>query len=179
MELLDVVDENNNLTGIILDRKEIHEKKLFHRHVSCWIINREGKILLQQRSLNKKKNPGKWAKTGGHVDSGESPIDAIKREVYEEINLSAQECEIIKGDIFKSRDKLEPYYAYNYIFITDKKEDEFILQKDEVEKVKYYTISDLEKLKKENNEDYTFYKWSQEDFDYEMKNLRKIIKERL
>ena len=35
MELLDVVDDNNNLIGLSEDRKIVHEKNLWHRHVSC------------------------------------------------------------------------------------------------------------------------------------------------
>lgn len=179
MELLDVVDENNNITGVILDRKEIHDKKLFHRHVSSWIINKEGKILLQQRSFNKEKNPGRWARTGGHVDAGENPIDAVKRETKEEVGLIPDDYIIIEGEIFKSNDSSDPYFTYNYVFITDKKEEEFILQKEEVERVKYYTIEELEELKKENNNNYTFSKWPIKDFEYQMNYLRKIISERL
>ena len=49
MELLDVVDDNNNLIGLSEDRKIVHEKNLWHRHVSCWIMNSKGKILLQKK----------------------------------------------------------------------------------------------------------------------------------
>lgn len=48
MELLDVVDDNNNLIGLSEDRKIVHEKNFWHRHVSCWIMNSKGKILLQK-----------------------------------------------------------------------------------------------------------------------------------
>ena len=87
MELIDIYDENNNYLGYSAERDKVHENNLWHRHVSAWIMNNEGKILMQQRSFSKIKNPGKWAKTGGHVDSGESEDDAIKREVFEEIGL--------------------------------------------------------------------------------------------
>ena len=81
MELLDIVDENNILTGFSEERKTIHEKKLWHRHVSCWIMNEKGEILFQKKSNHKKINPGKWAKTGGHVNSGENVEDALLREI--------------------------------------------------------------------------------------------------
>lgn len=55
MELIDVFDENNNYLGYSLDRKEVHEENLWHRHVSAWIMNYNGEILLQQRALDKKK----------------------------------------------------------------------------------------------------------------------------
>ena len=50
MEYLDIVDENNELTGQVEERKLAHEKHLFHRHVSTWIMNQKGEILLQKRS---------------------------------------------------------------------------------------------------------------------------------
>ena len=46
-------------------------------------MNQEGNLLLQQRSGAKKVNPYKWTRTGGHVDSGEEPIEGIQREVEE------------------------------------------------------------------------------------------------
>ena len=70
MELLDVLDENGNYTGQVEERKVIHEKGLWHIHVGVWIMNKKGELLFQQRSMQKKINPGKWTRTGGHVDSG-------------------------------------------------------------------------------------------------------------
>ena len=81
MELVDIVDENNELTGQVEDRWIAYEKGLWRRTVSCWIMNKKGEILLQKRTPNKRRNPNKWAKTGGQVDSGESAEEAIIREV--------------------------------------------------------------------------------------------------
>ena len=173
MELIDVYDENNNYLRIAKDRDEVHERKLWHHHVSAWIMNNNGEVLLQQRALSKKKNPGKWSRTGGHVDSKETCDEAIKREIYEEIGLLVDDKDINNIEIFKSIDPLENYYSYGYIFFTDKKEDEFILQKEEVNKVKYFSIEELEKLKKDNNPDYTFSKWDIEGFNKQMSLLKK------
>ena len=45
MEVLDIGDENNQITGKIEERKVIHDKCLWHRHVSCWIMNEKGEII--------------------------------------------------------------------------------------------------------------------------------------
>lgn len=176
MELLDVYDENNNYLGYSLERTEIHEKKLWHRHVSAWIMNKEGKVLLQQRSFNKKKNPGKWAKTGGHVDAGETCEEAIKREVYEEIGLKVKDNEINNIEIFKSKNNKENYYSYGYIFITNLKEKDFKLQKEEVNAVKYFSIEQLEEAKKQNNNDFTFCNWDEDGFKKQMDILKEYNK---
>ena len=172
MEMLEIYDENNNDLGYDLERKEVHEKNLYHHHVSAWIMNNEGKILLQQRSFTKKKNPGKWAKTGGHVESNETEEYAIKREVFEEIGIKLKDNQIKNIEIFKSKSK-ENYYTYGYIIFTNLKENEFILQKEEVEKVKYFEIEELEKIRKNNDEKYTFCKWDEEGFKKQIDLLKK------
>ena len=57
MEILDIVDENNELTGEKETRQYIHENNLWHRNVSCWIINEKGAFhsqTLKKRLKNKK-----------------------------------------------------------------------------------------------------------------------------
>ena len=35
MELIDIYDEENNYLGYFLDREEVHNKNLWHHHVSA------------------------------------------------------------------------------------------------------------------------------------------------
>lgn len=174
MELLDEVNEKNELTGNSYERKYMHENNICHRHVSAWIMNGNGEILMQRRAYEKKKNPGKWAKTGGHVDSGESPETSIRREIFEEIGLDIPEKNINVLDVFKSKNPNESYFSYNFLFLTDKLENEFSLQKEEVAEVRYFTIEELEKNKAEKNEEFTFIKWNDEDFYNEMEMLKEF-----
>ena len=181
-ELVDIFDENNNYLGYSLERRVAHEKKLWHRHVSAWIMNYNGKVLLQQRALEKKKNPGKWAKTGGHVDASETCEEAIRREVYEEIGLKVDSDEIENIEIFKSLNPEEHYFSYGYIFYTNLTEDEFKLQKEEVNQVRYYSIEEIEEIRRQNNNDYTFCKWDREGFNKQiclLKKCRKAIKQKM
>ena len=172
MELIDIFDENNNYLGYSLERSKVHKENLWHHHVSAWIMNYNGEILLQQRALDKKKNPGKWAKTGGHVDAGETPEESIKREVYEEIGLKVSDDEIKNIELFKSINPNEHYYSYGYIFFTDYKEDDFVLQKEEVNMVKYYAIEELEKKKKKDDKNYTFCNWDEAGFNKQIQLLK-------
>ena len=55
MELLDVVNENNELTGDIVEREIVHEMGLWHREVAVIIVNKEGKMLLEKRAPTKKQ----------------------------------------------------------------------------------------------------------------------------
>ena len=47
----------------------------------------EGRYIVQQRSLKARFYAGKWDVTGGGVLAGETPEEAIIREVKEELNL--------------------------------------------------------------------------------------------
>ena len=177
MEYLDIVDENNVLTGEKGERKQIHDKNLWHRHVTSWIMNEKGEILLQKRAATKERNPNKWAKTGGHVDAGESVEEAIKREVKEEIGIDVDKNQLKVIDIHKSKNPNNKYFAYNFIFIINTKLEEFRLQEEEVAEVKYFSIGELEQIKKENNENFTFCFWNSSDFKREMKLLKQKRKE--
>lgn len=176
MELVDIVDENNELTGQVEDRWVAYDKGLWRRTVSCWIMNEKGEILLQKRAHDKRRNPGKWAKTGGQVDSGETVEEAIFREVKEEIGIEIPNEQIKVLDIHKSDDK-NRRFAYNFIFIVNYKIEDYVLQKEEVEEVRYFTIEDMENARKNNDINFTFCNWDIEDFRREMKFLKTKRKE--
>lgn len=172
MELVDVVDENNELTGEIVERMVAYEKGLWRRTVSCWIMNKKGEILLQKRATNKLRNPNMWSKTGGQVDSGESVEDAIFREVKEELGIEIPKDQIQVLECWKGSNINNKRFAYNFIFIVDYKIDDYKLQKEEVAEVKYFTIEEMEQIKKNNDLNYTFSKWDDEDFYREIEMLK-------
>lgn len=176
MELVDIVDENNKLTGQVEDRWIAYNKGLWRRTVSCWIMNKKGEVLLQKRTANKIRNPNKWAKTGGQVDSGETVEEAIFREVKEEIGIEIPKEQIKVIDIHKS-DAKNKRFAYNFFFVVNYKVDDYILQKEEVSEVKYITIEEMELIKKNNDFNYTFCNWNDEDFNREINLLKDKRKE--
>ena len=53
------------------------------------LIEREGKILLARRAEGKKIAPGLHHLPGGHVEYGEQPAEALRRELDEEFGVSA------------------------------------------------------------------------------------------
>lgn len=55
------------------------------------ILYREGKFLMQLRdNIPSIVYPGVWGLFGGHLESGEEPKAALKRELIEEINYVAE-----------------------------------------------------------------------------------------
>ena len=171
MELVDIVDENNNLTGQVEERWTAYNKGMWRRSVSCWIMNYKGEILLQKRTANKRRNPNKWAKTGGQVDSGESVEEAIKREVKEELGIDIPENQLKVVEIYKG-DENSKRFAYNFIFVVNYNIEDYKLQKEEVAEVKYVKIEDIETSKRKNDLNYTFSTWKESEFKREMEMLK-------
>ena len=55
--------------------------------VALAMLHRDGRWLLQLRDdIDSIIYPGHWGLFGGHVEAGESPADAIQRELEEEIS---------------------------------------------------------------------------------------------
>ena len=91
-EHLDLVNENDSIIGI-KKRSEIYAEKLAnYRVVNAFVVNSKGEIWIPRRTANKKLYPLSLdVSIGGHVDSGESYEDALRREAYEELNINVDD----------------------------------------------------------------------------------------
>ncbi|MFZ4774959.1 MAG: 16S rRNA (adenine(1518)-N(6)/adenine(1519)-N(6))-dimethyltransferase RsmA [Terrimicrobiaceae bacterium] len=88
-EMFDVVDDND-LVLRAEPRDVVHVNNLIHRAAHMLIFNAAGDLLLQKRSIWKDRNPGRWdSSAAGHVDSGESYLEAAQRELREELGIEA------------------------------------------------------------------------------------------
>ncbi len=56
--------------------------------VAAAVIERQGKILICQRKRGS-KHAFKWEFAGGKVETGETPAEALKRELKEELSIDA------------------------------------------------------------------------------------------
>lgn len=50
-------------------------------------FDQENKILLQHKSLDAPNDPNTWCLFGGGIEPGETPEEAIRREIIEELQL--------------------------------------------------------------------------------------------
>jgi 8-oxo-dGTP pyrophosphatase MutT (NUDIX family) len=57
-----------------------------HEVVTAALV-REGRVLLVHRSPNRRAYPGVWDLPGGHVETGESELAALTRELHEELGV--------------------------------------------------------------------------------------------
>jgi 16S rRNA (adenine1518-N6/adenine1519-N6)-dimethyltransferase len=89
LELLETVDRNDQPIKAV-DRATIHRENLLHRAVHIFILNQRGELLLQKRSYRKDNFPRCWdSSAAGHVNAGESYKDCAKRELKEELGVTA------------------------------------------------------------------------------------------
>ncbi len=84
-ELVDVVDEHGEPTGLVVDKAIAHARGLRHPDVHVWVTDGR-RLLQQQRAEDKTIMPGEWdISVSGHVMAGESYRDAAIRETAEEL----------------------------------------------------------------------------------------------
>lgn len=144
-ELIDILDDQGNLTGRHCLKSIAHKEGLNHATVHIWFYTPEGNVLLQQRAATKKIYPLLWdVSVAGHIDAGESFKSAAVREIKEEIGLIVDENELVKIGVFKSFQKYDTGIIdneFHHIFIAELKVDidQLICQKEEVEALKLVT----------------------------------------
>lgn len=157
-ELFDVLNSNGEYTNEIATRDECHKKGLWHKAVVVFIVSNDNtKVLLQQRSANKKLWPNLWDITaGGHVLSGELGYQAVIREAKEEIGIEidkaslefigATTSENIQADI------VNRHFNEYYIVHCDLDTKDIILQEDEVQDIRWFDKEEI--IKRVNNNYY-------------------------
>lgn len=152
-ELIDILDEKGNKTGEILTREQVHKKGLWHRIVVVSIIDKNGHLLMQQRSNNKESNPSKWdVSVAGHITSGQNSIEAAIREVSEELGMKIHKEELKYIFTYKNERKIKENYIDSQIYdcyIVNRDEidiSDIRIQESEVEQVKLCKLSEFKEL---------------------------------
>lgn len=149
-EIIDIIDEDGNIIGSKL-KNQVHRDGDWHRGAHAWIIN-DKKIMLQKRASSKEFFPDCFdVSCAGHVKSGEDYIDAIVRELKEELDISADKEElsnlgerkqvsIIKEKNLISREIIR-------IFLLEISSLEQIkLDKNDISEIRFFGIEEIRKL---------------------------------
>ena len=123
-EWFPLVDEKGETIGKAT-RKECHNgSKMLHPVVHLHIFNKAGDLYLQKRSINKDIQPGKWdTAVGGHIDYGETVEEALRREVREELGITAFTPQFITRYVFESTIEKELVNTFRTIYNGEIKPD--------------------------------------------------------
>ena len=116
-EKFPIVDEEGCVVGSAT-RGECHNgSRLLHPVVHLHVFNTAGDIYLQKRPEWKDIQPGKWdTAVGGHMDYGETPEEALRREVREELGITDFTPEFIGKYVFDSKRERELVYVNRTIY---------------------------------------------------------------
>ena len=116
-EIFPIVDVNGLVTGSAT-RGECHSgSKLLHPVVHLHVFNSKGEVYLQRRPKWKDIQPGKWdTAVGGHIDYGETPEEALHREVREELGITNFISEFVDKYVFESKRERELVYVHRTIY---------------------------------------------------------------
>ena len=119
-ELFPLVDEEGRVIGKAT-RGECHNgSRLLHPVVHLHVFNPQGDIYLQKRPEWKDIQPGKWdTAVGGHIDYGETPEEALLREVREELGITDFTPERLGLYVFEGLRERELVYVHRTVYDGD------------------------------------------------------------
>ncbi|GHV16168.1 hypothetical protein AGMMS49938_15890 [Fibrobacterales bacterium] len=165
-------DENGTNLEKTASREETHKNGYWHRTAHIWLIDFEGLILLQLRSFEKDIFPNRWdVSAAGHLDLGETPVQAARRELREELGIDVAENDLeFLGDlkcVAEITSPIKTKIRKRKIAILDREIqsvflvrishypiNKFNLQKSEVQKVKWFSVEELQTALKERAEEF-------------------------
>lgn len=139
-EIFPIVDEKGNVIGKAT-RKECHSgSRLLHPVVHLHVLNANGDIYLQKRSIHKFIQPGKWdTAVGGHMDYGETVEQALERETREELGFTDYEPKHLFSYVYDS--EVEREMVHTFFTITDR--NSFDFDPAEVDEGRFWTVEEV------------------------------------
>jgi 8-oxo-dGTP pyrophosphatase MutT (NUDIX family) len=117
--------------------------------VASLIINEKEILLIHHKKLNK------WLPPGGHIEKNETPDEAIKREIKEELNSDLELISYKKPFFFEKNSLVFPFYInkhkisdehYHYClyYLGKLKNTNINIEKNEILNYKWVKIQELE-----------------------------------
>lgn len=142
MEKIDLYNINKEKLGktFIRNQDTLLENE-YYLLPQVWIINSNNEILLTRRNLNKSYG-GMWEPTSGHVKSGETSLEAIQRELFEEIGLTIEQAEFHLVTSFIHKQSIRDIWVVR----KDIKVNELTLSENEVIDAKFVTEDEFKQM---------------------------------
>ena len=142
MEIYALVNENDEVIGIIGENEKVSDYRQI-RFANA-ILFCQGKVIVPQRTMNKKLYPGCYDYSGGgHVNYGETYEEAIIREMKEELGIDITDLREIAY--------LNPYKdgvgCFSKFFLAQYDESQKIkYSPEEVEKILLFSVDEIARM---------------------------------
>ena len=147
MEEWDIYNKDLEKTGKTCVRGQYKlQENEYHLVVHVWLITKEGKILLTQRSEDKEPHPLKWECTGGSVIKGETPIEGAHRETFEEIGLDIPKENFCLFKQERREKNFNDFFFAYYVVVEESIIDEIKFLDNEAVDKKWVTIEEFNKM---------------------------------
>jgi len=140
-ETFDIVTPEGKIVGKA-PRSAVHgNPELLHPVVHLHIFNNKGQVYLQKRAKTKELQPGKWdTSVGGHVDSGETIDEALKRETLEELGIKNNHFQPLYKYVMRNSFESELVHTFKTIY-----NGPFKINKDEIDFGRFWSIKEIKK----------------------------------
>lgn len=147
------VDKNDNVIGSGTGA-EAREEGIIYRIIRILLFNSRGELLIQKRSENV-PSPEKWDQSvGGHVDEGESYLEAAERELEEELGVKDLPLQEITKFYTENIDGAKTMKRFNTLYLGNY-DGEVKLNPEETSEVRWITLDELAAWMKEKPQDFT------------------------
>lgn len=139
-EWFETLDESGQATGLAR-RSECHgNPALIHPVVHVLVLDLQQRIFLQKRSMNKDIQPGSWdTSVGGHMHPGETPEEAARREMTEELGRSDAPLQYAYQYLWRSAVETELVRTFFSVC-----EGPFTLQAAEIDEGRFWSHQEIE-----------------------------------
>ncbi|HEV2412752.1 MAG TPA: NUDIX domain-containing protein [Candidatus Saccharimonadales bacterium] len=152
--LLDVLDEFGQPTGRQASIGEVMEKGWWYAGVRGVIYSPDGKVVIQKRSESMIQHPGMLdVSLGGFIDAGETPKQAMVRELKEELGLVIDPDDIEPAGIRKydhhwsqHLKKTSRAFIHGYLIPVRSSDISLIVQPSEVEWARFIDLDRVKQL---------------------------------
>ncbi len=177
----DILDERGEKTGQTALRTVVHDQGLWHRAVHVYMVNSKNEVLLQCRSAKNSFRPGRWYLSfGGHIEAGETSIQAAERLAHDELGLELADNEFIYAGTIKKQNVLL-YGTY----LNNEFDDIYVVRKDvphptitkplqdEIVKVQWFPVEEYKNYIHGNDPDFVQYEGLNVFFEWFDKHAHK------
>ena len=153
LELVDIVDRDDKVIEI-KPRDQIWADEIT-RTSACFVVDKEGSVLIAQRDATKKSAPNIWSVAVAEtVQAWENYLDAIIRGAFEEIQLSVTHKDLVptKKKFSENNNTFRQTY---FIVCTDEQKISLIPKEWEVQAIQWVSPVELKEMIQKNRSLYS------------------------